>query len=63
MEENFSTSVHELPEFKVDLCGWGSRVIMDGTELKGIVDVKIHQPLEGTPMVTITFRASSVGGI
>jgi hypothetical protein len=49
-------------EFEVDLRGYGSRVKMNGQELLNVRDIKVHQPLEGPPIVTIEFLASSVKG-
>ena len=51
-----------LMEFQIDLIGHGSRVKMNGQELLNVRDVKVHQPLDGPPIVTIEFLASSVKG-
>jgi len=54
---------HNLPAFQVELIGNGSRVCMDGKELKGVRSVKVEQPLDGLPTITVEFVASSVKGI
>lgn len=49
-------------EFEVDIIGHGSRVKMNGQELPNVRDIKIHQPLDGGPIVTIEFLATRVKG-
>jgi hypothetical protein len=57
------TTPEPLHTFQVHLRGLYSVVIMDGSTLHGIRDVKIHQPLDGLPVITIEFVAESVTGI
>lgn len=62
-DEKFGDAYEEkLHSFRVALYGHGSRVAMDGQELLGVRDVKVHQPLEGPPIVTIEFLAEDVQG-
>jgi hypothetical protein len=53
----------DLPEFSVRLSGPSSVVTMDGALLRGVRDVKVHQPLEGPAVVTIEFLSRGVKGI
>jgi hypothetical protein len=50
------------PHFEIKLEGRDSKVWMDGLELQGVRDVKVHQPLNGSPIVTLEFVAASVKG-
>jgi hypothetical protein len=49
-------------EFEIDLIGWGSRIKMNGQELPNVRDIKVHQPLDGGPIVTVEFQATTVKG-
>ena len=49
--------------FEVDLKGFDSRVKLNGVELPGVRDVKVHQPLDGPPLITIEFVAQQIKGI
>jgi hypothetical protein len=61
--ETPDSALDPLHTFQVHLKGLDSVVIMDGSTLHGIRDVKIHQPLDGLPVITIEFVAESVTGI
>lgn len=53
----------ERPVFDVYLVPRKARVWMNGTELSGVRDVKVHQPLNSPPIVIIEFLAEEVRGV
>jgi hypothetical protein len=53
-------SAHNRPEFVINFDIKNTRVWIDGVELRGVREVKVHQPLALAPIVTIEFVASSV---
>lgn len=53
----------QRPTFDVYLAPRKARVWMNGVELFGVRDVKVHQPLASCAVVTIEFLADEVRGV